>query len=199
MHLLDSGEDDSSYDASTNESDNSFSSVSSAGDGGNAEEAGRGRYPGRVGNAPVLYGEEFPGTRLGTLRSNRPMSFAISVMPYISAIRELMVREARREAEAKGNTLPEVTMSTVKKMGETRNEFTYANYLEGTVGADMPSTVYSDILPKVAHTVMTQLALKKGLKEFRDRGKESVSSKLLQIHMQDTLAPAYGGARMSEE
>ena len=67
------------------------------------------------------------------------------------------------------------------------------------VGADMPSDTYSDVLPKIVHTVMMQLALKKGLKEFGDRGKEAVSSKLLQIHMQDTFAPTYGGDMTSEE
>ena len=41
-HLLDSAEDDSSYVASSSKSDNSFSSVSSAEDSGNAEETGRG-------------------------------------------------------------------------------------------------------------------------------------------------------------
>ena len=56
----------------------------------------------------------------------------------------------------------------------------------------MPSDTYSDVLPKIVHTVMTQLALKKGLKEFGDRGKESVSSELMQIHTQDTFAPTYG-------
>ena len=129
-------------------------------DSGNAEDAGGGRYPGRVRNAPILYGQEFPGTRPGTLRSNRPLSFATSVMPYISAIRELMVREARREAEAKGSILLEVTMSTMNEVEGTVNEFTYATYIGDNVGAAMPSTMYSDILPKVEHTVMTQLALK---------------------------------------
>ena len=86
-----------------------------------------------------------------------------------------MVREARREAEMKGNTLPEVTMSTVEARAETRNEFTYTKYVGNGIGADMPDTVYSDVLPKVANTVMTQLALKLGLREFGDRGKEAVS------------------------
>ena len=85
-HLLDSAEDDSSYEARLSESDNSFSSVSSGEDSGNAEEAGGGRYPGRVRNAPVLYGQEYPGTRPGTLRSNRPLSFATSVRPYVSVL-----------------------------------------------------------------------------------------------------------------
>ena len=80
-----------------------------------------------------------------------------------------------------------------------RNEFTYTNYLGDSAGVDMPNTMYSDVLPKVAHTVMTQLVLKKGLKEFGDRGKEAVSSKLLQIHMQDMFTPTYGGGMMSEE
>ena len=44
-HLLDSGEDGSSYEASSIESDNSFSSVSSAEDSGNAEESGGGGTP----------------------------------------------------------------------------------------------------------------------------------------------------------
>ena len=158
-----------------------------------------GGYPGRVRNAPVLYGEEFPGTRPDILRSNRPMSFATSVRPYISAIRELMVREARREAEAKGNTLPEVTMSTVNRVESTVKEFSYATYLGNNVGGDVPNDTYSDVLPKIVHTVMTQLALKKGLEAFGDRGKEAVSSELLQIHMQDTFARTYGGDMTSEE
>ena len=41
-HLLDSAEDDSSYEARSPESDNSFSSVGSAEDSGNAEETGGG-------------------------------------------------------------------------------------------------------------------------------------------------------------
>ena len=67
------------------------------------------------------------------------------------------------------------------------------------IGVDMPSTVYSDVLPKVVHTMMTQLAVKKGLKEFGDQGKDAVSSELPQIHMQDTFAPTYGGDLTSEE
>ena len=44
-----------------------------------------------------------------------------------------------------------------------------------------------------------QLALKKGLEAFGNRGKEAVSSELLQIHMQDTFAPTYGGDMAIEE
>ena len=44
-HLLDSTEDDSSYEARSSESDNSFSSISSAEDSGNAEDAGGGGTP----------------------------------------------------------------------------------------------------------------------------------------------------------
>ena len=87
-----------------------------------------------------------------------------------------MVREARREAEARGTPLPEVTMSTVNKVEGNVREFSYATYLGNNVGGDVASDTYSDVLPKIVHTVMTQLALKKGLKEFGDRGKEAVSS-----------------------
>ena len=62
----------------------------------------------------MLYSEEF------VTGTSRPMAFATSVIPYVYAIRGLMVREARREAEMKGNTLPEVTMSTVEARVETR-------------------------------------------------------------------------------
>ena len=119
------------------------------------------------------------------------MAFATSVRPYINVIRELLVREARREAEMKGNTLPEVTMSMVEAKAETINEFTYTNYVGEGIGTDMLETLYSDVLPKVAHTVMTQLALKRGIMEFGDRGKEAVSSELMQIHMQDSFVPTY--------
>ena len=105
-----------------------------------------GGYPGRVRNATILYEEEFPGTRPGILRSNRHMSFATSVRPYISAIRELMVREARQEAEAKGNTLPEVTMSTVNQVEGAVKEFSYATYLGNNVGADVPSNSKVDLM-----------------------------------------------------
>ena len=83
-------------------------------------------------------------------------------------------------------------MSTVNRVEGTVKELSYATYLGNNVGVDVPSDRYSDVLPKIVHTVMTQLALKKGLKEFGDRGKEAVSSELLQIHMQDTFAPTYG-------
>ena len=63
----------------------------------------------------------------------------------------------------------------------------------------MANDTYSDVLPKIVHTVMMQLALKKGLEAFGDQGKEAVSSELLQIHMQDTFAPTYGGDMTSEE
>ena len=63
----------------------------------------------------------------------------------------------------------------------------------------MPYTIYIDVLPKVDHTVMTQLAMKRGLREFSDRGKEAVSSELMQILKQDTFAPAYRGDMTSEE
>ena len=59
-------------------------------------------------------------------------------------------------------------MSNVNTVEGTIQEFTYTTYLCENVGADIPSTMYSDILPKVAHTMMTQLALKKELKEFGD-------------------------------
>ena len=110
-----------------------------------------------------------------------------------------MVREARREAKLKGNTLPEVTMSTVEARAEIRNEITYNSYIGNGIWADMPETIHSDVLPKVAHTLMTQLELKRGLREFGDRGKEAVSSELMQIHMQDTCVPTYGGDMTSEE
>ena len=41
-HLLDSADDDSSYELGTNHSDTSLSSLSSSGDIGNTEETGRG-------------------------------------------------------------------------------------------------------------------------------------------------------------
>ena len=66
-------------------------------------------------------------------------------MPYVSAIRELMIREARREAEAKGSSLPEVTMSTVNRVEGTVNEFSYATYLGNNVGADVPNDTYGII------------------------------------------------------
>ena len=90
-------------------------------------------------------------------------------------------------------------MSTVNEVEGNVREFSYATYLGNNVGGDVASDTYSDVLPKIVHTVMTQLALKKGLEAFGDRGKEAVSSELLQIHMQDTFAPTHGGDMMSQE
>ena len=59
-----------------------------------------------------------------------------------------MVREARREAEAKGSTLPEVTMSTVNRVEGTVKEFSYPTYLGNNAGADMSSTVCSEVFPR---------------------------------------------------
>ena len=70
-------------------------------------------------------------------------------------------------------------MSTVSKVEGTVNEFSYATYLGNNVGADVPNDTYGDVLPKIVHTVMTQLVLKKGLEAFGDRGKKAVSSELL--------------------
>ena len=87
--------------------------------------------------------------------------------------------------------MPDVTMSTVEVRAETLNEFTYTNNVGGEVGSDLPETVFSDVLPKVDHTVMTQLALQCGLRKFGHCGKEDVSSELMQIYMQETYVPTY--------
>ena len=41
----------------------------------------------------------------------------------------------------------------------------------------------------VAHTIMTQLSMKAGMKQFQSRGAKAITTKLSQLHFRDTFEP----------
>jgi hypothetical protein len=51
------------------------------------------------------------------------------------------------------------------------------------------SRQYSHLHATIIHHAMTQYSLKKGLKKFKEVGKEAVSKELLQLHMRDKFKP----------
>ena len=46
-----------------------------------------------------------------------------------------------------------------------------------------------DLCGSVMHFILTQFSLNQGLKKFGKKGEASMSKKLLQLHMLDTLVP----------
>ena len=48
---------------------------------------------------------------------------------------------------------------------------------------------YDHVHATLAHTVMTQMSMKKGIKEFGDAGVDAVLVELQQLHDRDVLEP----------
>ena len=79
-----------------------------------------------------------------------------------------------------------------------KTSFTGKKYTETTVTTIHKSTIHADThmsLNKgqawdhVVHYTMTQLSMKAGLKKWGNKGKQTVSKEVLQLHIRDTFRP----------
>jgi hypothetical protein len=48
---------------------------------------------------------------------------------------------------------------------------------------------YSHMHAIVIHHAMTQYSVKSGLKKFKEKGENTISKELMQLHLRDTFAP----------
>ena len=55
----------------------------------------------------------------------------------------------------------------------------------------LPDGLFNDTMQIMGHKVMMYMALKRGLKQYGVRGEEVVSTKLMQIHMQNMFKPQH--------
>ena len=62
--------------------------------------------------------------------------------------------------------------------GQHHHEMTHVN-----------TDVIKDIKPAVMEHIFTQLSLKRGLKEWKDKGEDAVTKELKQLHFRNTFEP----------
>jgi hypothetical protein len=119
-----------------------------------------------------------------TIGDNAPTINEPSEPPHLHPV-EPIVRRSSRTASKPSRLVPSFTGKTYTKMAVT----TITDPDGIRIELQSPNTNESPDFTLVAHTSMTQLSLKTGLKTWGDRTTKAVSKELAQLHYRDTFEP----------